>query len=178
MRARARPRLRPRTRAAPARALRKSVAALSRAVPSESREPALRPSSPAVLRAEPSARRLRRDVRRGHRVAQQRLAEALRGLAGAAEARIRRGTARAAARPETDPSQQTPARFTAEARHDAPRVLRRQARALSGQLSRHLRPRSAAALLRRSETSPARAGFALSAAQQHGDPQTGRQLDR
>ena len=58
----------------------------------------LRAASAALLRAEPSRSKTSRRRSRYPRLARRRLAQALRGLAGAAEARVRRRAARGAAR--------------------------------------------------------------------------------
>ena len=68
-------------------ALRPAVDAVSGLLPAEAVLEELRPAPRLVVRAEPSRRGFRRDVRRlAH--ARQRLAPALRRLAGAAEARV------------------------------------------------------------------------------------------
>src|SRR5688500_3281437 len=165
------------SRGAPA-PLRESVDAVPRPLPSQSCQPELRAPPPAVLRAESSSRRLRRDFRRRPRLPQPRVEEALRGMAGAQEARVR-GEASGDAGPQTTaPSQSKEAGLAADARHHAARVLRGEARAVSRQLSRYLRRRSAPAVFERSETSPPRVGLAFHPAQQHGDPKARVDLDR
>ena len=117
----------------------------------ESGQQTFRPASAAVVRAEPSGRGFRRDVR-GLAAAALELAHALRRMAGAQEAGIRRradgGNRRAAAaarrgRERVDPI--TPAH------RDARRALPKEAGSLRLRHAEDLRPRSAAVVLRRSD---------------------------
>ena len=91
--ARDRPRDRHRLPAAPAqvvaRRVRQGLAALSVALLPAARQPALRAAPRPLVRAEPSHRGFRRDLRRLAAAALA-LAQPVRGLAGAAQARVRR----------------------------------------------------------------------------------------
>ncbi len=118
-----------------------------------------RPASAALVRAEPSGRGFRRDLR-GVAAAALELADALRRLAGAQEARIcrRADGAKSPANGRCSPTRERSIRCS-ELNETLDEPLREEAGVLRLRGAEDLRPRPAPALLRRSAASPVAAGF-------------------
>src|SRR5690606_15863840 len=158
-------------------AVRAVVPPLPRVLPAQPGQPPLRPAPEALLRPEPSRRGLRRDLRR-LAPSPLRLAEAVRGVAGVAEARVRGRADGRAARPHRagpPPADGGAALLGAD---DAGRALPAQARVVRAGLPDQLRPRAAAALLRQPAAPPARGGLGVPPAVPPRDPPPGGALDR
>ncbi len=129
MRARAPARLSAPSAPLVAEVLRPFLEAVSEVLPAESGLAPVRAAPPDVLRAEPSGRGFRGDVRRLAPAARD-VAAALRGVAGARQAGVRRradGRDRPESRSRPEPQA---GRAAARAEHDASRALRREARAV------------------------------------------------
>ena len=179
---RGRPRDRQRVSAAPpadaAPALRPPDDAVPRVLHAEAVQQELRPAPRSLVRAEPSRRGLRRDVRGLARSAVD-VGDAVRRLAGAAQARIH-GSADARARAherrrvtskrEVDPLPRL--------RKTLARALPQEARALRARPSRLLRERPAEPVLRRAGVREEPVGGPLRAAHPQGGPQHRGQLHR
>src|SRR5581483_3486991 len=129
-------------------------------LPAQSGEPAICPASSALVRAEPSGRGFRRNLR-GVATAALELADALCRLAGAEEARICRRADGGNRRQTAGGHDAGARRSVARAQPDAWRALPEEAGVLRLQAAEDLRPRSPAAVFRRSTASPVATGIVL-----------------
>ena len=125
-----------------AEAVRPRLEALSALLPARSGQQELRAASAAVVRAEPPGRGFRRDLR-GLADAALELAQALRRLAGAAQARVRRRTDGGDRRPAAEDDAARPHRSAEQVQDHACRILPEQAGSLRRRYAEDLRSRPA-----------------------------------
>src|SRR3954470_22483283 len=134
------------------------VETLSALLPAQSGQPALCPASAALVRAEPSGRGFRRDLC-GVAAAPFELADTIRRLAGAEEARICRRTDGRDRGQATADHDAGACRYAGSAEPDARRALQEEAGVLRLHAPQDLRPRSLPAVFGRSTAPPLKAGF-------------------
>ena len=140
---------------------------VSRVLHAEAVQQELRPASRSLVRAEPSGRGLRRDVRGLARSALD-VGDALRRLAGAAQARIHGSADARAGAGAPARHVEAPGRSAAAAEEDARRALPQEARALRPRSPGLLRERPAQPVLRRAAVRQEPVGRALRPADPEG----------